>query len=580
MMGEFFLRLVNISIAGGWMVLAVMVIRLLLSKSPKWITCLLWGLAGLRFVIPFSFKSAFSLVPSTNTFPIESIYSAEDLVANNSYYHAVDSGIGLLDNALNPLTYDVSTPDVLRSNISIISYIWVIGLAVMLLYAVVSYINIYLRVRESTKLYNNVWLCDRVDTPFIFGIIKPRIILPSSMSDEDREYVIAHERAHLKRLDHLTKPFGFLILSLHWFNPLAWVAYILFCRDIEFACDQKVLRGRGDEIKKPYSNALINCSVARRIVAACPLAFGETGVKSRIKRILSYKKPTVWIIAAALILCAAVAVCFLTNPLDNKGENKNPASDVSNEASNNSSSDLSGGDVSDSVSSSNQGGEEENVNESFNATVVENHEGWVLVEPFEDEWERRSSNLIEVPQNVVSTQPVPELKVGSKIRIVYNGEILESYPAQLGKVFAIYLLEEPSTNSSSESSVTTNKTVERIYTFYTASKSDYVTSKTYEDDEACRKLSGYLSGEHLISKTEENWAKFNPSRPNERIMAVDFDDNTTMIFHIYFGNESSGYYLSAATAKGEFDLAADYSTLKYDRFVASSQLGQFILTIF
>ena len=313
-MSEIFLKLVNMSITASWLVLAVVILRLVFKKAPKFIHCIMWVLVGIRLVFPFSIESVLSLIPSANTFPVENIYSSDQNIANNSYYHGVDSGVGFIDNALNPITYDASSPEVLRSNLDIISIVWLVGIAAMLVYTLVSYLRIYKRVSASICVKENTFICDDIDTPFILGVLRPRIYLPSSMSEADAEYVVAHEKAHLKRLDHLWKPLGFLILAVYWFNPVLWLAYFLLCRDIEFACDQKVIRELGLEIKKPYSDALINCSVPRRMLAACPLAFGETSVKSRIKSVLSFKKPAVWIIIASVLAVSIAAVCLLTNP--------------------------------------------------------------------------------------------------------------------------------------------------------------------------------------------------------------------------------------------------------------------------
>jgi len=196
----------------------------------------------------------------------------------------------------------------------IAAWVWVIGMGIMVLYALVSWAVVRLRVREAAREEKNIWVCDRIGSPFILGIFLPRIYLPSDMAEEDKPYVLAHERAHLNRRDHWWKPLGFALLAVHWFNPLVWLAYILLCRDIELACDERVIRQMGEGSKKPYSEALINCSVPRRMIAACPVAFGETGVKGRIKSVLNYKKPAFWIILVAVLVCIAVAVCFLTDP--------------------------------------------------------------------------------------------------------------------------------------------------------------------------------------------------------------------------------------------------------------------------
>lgn len=306
-----FLKILNMSITAGWIVLAVIVARLLLKKAPKWITVLMWGLVGIRLVCPLSLKSVFSLIPSAETVPGNILYTDTP---------AIHSGVGVLNSVVNPIISESLAPAVGASvnPAQVIAFaasiVWIAGIAAMLIYTAVSCLRIHKKVAEAAPLEENILLCDQVDTPFILGVFRPRIFLPSAIQEQDMKYVIAHEKAHLKRYDHLWKPLGFLLLTVHWFNPIVWIAYILLCRDIELACDEKVIRDMGIEIKKPYSEALINCSVPRKMISACPLAFGEVGVKGRVKSVLNYKKPAFWIIAAAIIASVAVAVCFLTDP--------------------------------------------------------------------------------------------------------------------------------------------------------------------------------------------------------------------------------------------------------------------------
>lgn len=315
-MDTVFLEIVNMSITASWVVVAILLVRLLLTKAPKWISCVLWSLVGLRLVLPFSFESIFSLIPSTKTIDT-TVYSARPYI---------ETGIGVIDNNINEyigdryfegVTVPENTSDIL---LTVLGFVWIAGIALMLIYTAASFLRLKKQVSEAVPTDDIAWICDSVNTPFILGIVRPRIYLPSDMNESDREYVIAHEKAHLKRRDHLWKPIGFLILSVYWFNPLIWLAYVLLCRDIEVACDEKVIKERGLDIKKPYSEALINCSVPRRSIAACPIAFGEVGVKERVKNVLNYKTPAFWIIIVALIACLATAVCFLTNP-----RSENPA---------------------------------------------------------------------------------------------------------------------------------------------------------------------------------------------------------------------------------------------------------------
>lgn len=306
-----FLKIFNMSITAGWLVLAIVILRLIFKKAPKAIVVFMWALVGVRLVCPFSAQSIFSLIPSAETLPQDIIYSK---------YPAIHSGVPILNSTVNPIISNSMAPEAgasvnpMQIVIFIASVIWIVGIAAMIIYSVVSYLRLHSKVREAVPYKDNIWLCDRIDTPFILGVVRPRIYLPSNINEQDIEYVTAHERAHLKRRDHWWKPLGFILLTVYWFNPVLWLAYILLCKDIELACDEKVINDMGTEIKKPYSNALINCSISRKTISACPVAFGEVGVKSRVKSVLNYKKPAFWIVAAAIIASIAVAVCFLTNP--------------------------------------------------------------------------------------------------------------------------------------------------------------------------------------------------------------------------------------------------------------------------
>lgn len=314
-MSELFLKIFNLSISASYLVLAIVVLRLIFKKVPKFFILIMWGLVAIRLVFPFSIESFLSLIPSSETIPQNILYSE---------HPEIHSGFYAFNSVVNPIISDSLAPSPQNSVnpaqviAFIISVVWIIGVAVMLFYALFSYLKIAHRVKESVKEDKNIYICDRIETPFILGIIKPKIYLPSSMSEQDKLYVLKHEKAHLKRFDHLWKPFGFLLLTIYWFNPLLWVAYSLLCKDIEVACDQKVIKEMGEEYKKDYSNALVNCSVPRKMISACPLAFGEVGVKKRIKSVLNYKKPAFWIIIVSVILSITVAVCFLTVPKSQK----------------------------------------------------------------------------------------------------------------------------------------------------------------------------------------------------------------------------------------------------------------------
>jgi len=315
-MGGIFLKIFNMSITTGWFILAVVVLRLLLKKAPRWITCLLWGVVALRLIVPFSMESVMSLVPSDETIPENiSAYSVP----------VIESGVPIIDEAVNPVISDVLEPQV-NANVNpmqmilyVASVVWLMGMSVMFAYSIFSYIRLHCKVRASLKYRDNIFYCDDIKSPFILGIIKPKIYLPSGIKKEQMEFVIDHETAHLKRKDHLWKPLGYLLLSVYWFNPAIWLGYILLCRDIENACDEKVIYDMDSDTKKAYSRALVDCSVQRRTVMACPLAFGEVGVKNRVKSVLNYKKPAFWVIAVAIIAGIVVSVCFLTNPKKRTG---------------------------------------------------------------------------------------------------------------------------------------------------------------------------------------------------------------------------------------------------------------------
>lgn len=312
-MDTVFIKLVNMSITAGWLVLAVLILRLLLKSAPKWIRCILWGFVAVRLLIPIFPTSTFSLIPSANSIPQTILMT---------HTPSIQTGFSLLDQAVNPFITTSLAPKVgesvnpIQILYTVLLFIWILGIIAILTYALISYIRIYKKIQAGIHLEENIWLCDRISTPFVLGTFHPYIYIPTSVSAKDRKYVIYHEKAHIKRNDHLFKLLGFLLLAIYWINPLLWVAYIFFCRDMELACDEKVLRQFGTQIKKPYSNALINCSVSCKIISACPLTFSETGVKERIKEILHYKKPTLWIILAAILVCLVTALCGLTNPLE------------------------------------------------------------------------------------------------------------------------------------------------------------------------------------------------------------------------------------------------------------------------
>ena len=318
-MSELFLEIVNRSIAASWIVIAVLILRFCLKKTPKWVNVLLWGIVAVRLIFPFSIESALSLIPSAETVSPSIMMETAP---------SVQTGVPALDQVINPVIDHSLSPapgasaNPLQIWISVMAAVWLAGAAALLLYSAISCWRLRRRVREAVILRDNIFQSENAGSPFVLGIIQPKIYLPYSVDSGALAYVIAHEQAHIRRGDHWWKPLGFLLLTVHWFNPLLWLGYILLCRDIELACDEKVIREMGSEQRADYTQALVSCSVSRRSIAACPLAFGEVGIKERVKSVMNYKKPAFWIVLASAVVCAAAAVCFLTDP---KPERSSPS---------------------------------------------------------------------------------------------------------------------------------------------------------------------------------------------------------------------------------------------------------------
>lgn len=315
-MEAFFLRLVNMSINAGWVVLAVLVARLLLRKAPKYVHCLLWGLVAVRLLYPCPMESAVSLIPSAKTIDPQILLSGTP---------AIHSGIKIVDQLVNSILADgnvfsaAESGRTLQHFVTEASNVWFVGMLLLLLYSRLASVWLSIKVRASVcyNMFNDIdeiRVCDGIESPFILGVLEPVIYLPSDLSKETQNFVIAHERAHLKRHDNLWKPLGFLLLSIYWFHPLMWIAYILLCRDIEMACDERAVRLMNGRERKGYSGTLLSCSVPRHMIAACPLAFGSTGVKQRVKNVLNYKKPAFWVRLVASMVLIFMTACFLTNP--------------------------------------------------------------------------------------------------------------------------------------------------------------------------------------------------------------------------------------------------------------------------
>ena len=314
-MTDLFLDVLNTSVSAIWVVLGVVLARLLLKKAPRWMVCSLWALVALRLVFG-GFEAPFSLIPSPELIPPESLFDQAPVI---------HSGVPIVDNIVNPVYTESLRPapgasvNPLQVWLAVFANIWLLGMVVMCLWAVISCHRVRRQVRESIPA-DGVFLCDRIESPFIFGLFRPKIYLPSTLDEASRGHVIAHEQAHIARRDHWWKPLGFALLTVNWFNPAMWLAYLLLCRDIELACDEKVVRNYSPVEKKAYSSSLLSCSINSRSITACPLAFGEVGVKQRVKSVLNYKKPAFWVILATVVLTAVLAVSLLTNPQTKQAE--------------------------------------------------------------------------------------------------------------------------------------------------------------------------------------------------------------------------------------------------------------------
>lgn len=334
-MSAVLLKLLNMSIAASWVIAVVLLLRLLLRPAPKWTRCLLWLVVAIRLTVPFSFESIISIIPSANTIGTEVVVpnvneetpsteeNKQPTVITPSTPKVeqivIQSGIPALDNAINPVIKEHLAPtpeesvDPMQIVYAVAGTVWLTGVLALVGYAIFGYWRIRRKVRASIPRSENVWICDDIQSPFLLGVFKPRIYLPSGMDEQTIDHVLAHENSHLARLDHIWKPLGYFILAVHWFNPLVWLSYVLFCKDLELACDEKVISTLDTEKKTAYSQALLNCSTPRRFVAAYPLAFGEVSIKARIKRVLHYKKPAIWVLIVALLATTMSAGCLLTD---------------------------------------------------------------------------------------------------------------------------------------------------------------------------------------------------------------------------------------------------------------------------
>lgn len=358
-MTALFLKLLNMSIVASWIILVLLLLRPLLKKAPKWIVCLMWAIVGIRLLVPISFESAFSLLPTAEPIP-EDILEQSDTAGDVSV-KGVISIIGEGDAPILSVSQEAiegelsfseisrvpsavadpenKTEDISARLLSLASVAWILGMIGMSAYACYSYLRIYVKVRSSVSVGKNAYINDAIDTPFVLGVFRPRIYLPSVLSEQERKHVLLHEYAHLKRLDHIWKPLGYAVLTVYWFNPLVWLAYYLLCKDIEFACDERVIKKLDASETVVYTTTLLQCSVPRKMIAACPLAFGEVRVKERIKTVLHYKKPTLWIMIIAVIACIVLAITLLTDPIDDTASQDSQNESISDNSNTDSQSD-------------------------------------------------------------------------------------------------------------------------------------------------------------------------------------------------------------------------------------------------
>ena len=310
-MSALFIKILNLGINASWLILAVIALRLFLKKAPKWMNCALWAVVAFRLICPISLETALSLLPSSEVIPQNIAMEQTPMIHTQ---------IAVVDNMVNPVMAKNLAPRVedsvnpMQVIVSASSMVWVAGVVIFVLYGLISYFLLRRKVRASLQTQDGVMICDEIATPFVLGVIRPNIYVPSFLEGQKLDVVLAHERAHIARHDHWWKPLGFALLSVYWFHPLCWVAYILLCRDIEAACDERVIRGRDGEYAAVYSQALLDLSLPRHMITVCPLAFGETGVKERVKSVLNYRKPSFWIVIVGILAGIALAVCFATNP--------------------------------------------------------------------------------------------------------------------------------------------------------------------------------------------------------------------------------------------------------------------------
>ncbi len=326
-----FLSVINMSLKASYVILVVMLIRLLLKKAPKFISYAIWGVVAFRLIIPFSFESILSIMPRiSNINPISHDIVFQKTPQINNGIDAVDNIVNSSLTAANAVNNFVPTADVVGGSLPdssvvasanplqiymlIASCIWITGIVALLIYSLVSVVRLKKRLKEAQLIEGNILEASNIKTPFVLGILKPKIYLPAGLNNHERTYIILHEQTHIRRKDHLTKIIAFIISSIHWFNPLAWIAFVLMSKDMELSCDEHVLKEMKEDVKKPYANSLLSLAMGGHIINGSPLAFGEVNVKGSIKNVLNYKKPSFWMVVVSIIALIIISIALITNP--------------------------------------------------------------------------------------------------------------------------------------------------------------------------------------------------------------------------------------------------------------------------
>ena len=317
MIVDFLPELLRINLVTSIVILIILGARLILKRAPKVFSYALWAIVLIRLLIPVSIQSPISVVPNTPAASGAVINSALPEIEfetprdrEQNYYESQNTTSEevqvYMSHTMEPIVY--------------LSVAWLIGMASMVLYSSISYLNIKKKVRIAVPLRDNIWIADDIRSPFVIGFIRPKIFLPNNLGDQEQEYIILHEQHHIKRFDHVIKALAFLALTIHWFNPLVWIAFVLACKDMEMSCDEAVIRKLGENVRADYSASLLTLATGHRIIAGTPLAFGEGDTKGRIKNLAKWKKPAVWVLVLTIIICLVLGVCLLTDRVSRQNQ--------------------------------------------------------------------------------------------------------------------------------------------------------------------------------------------------------------------------------------------------------------------